>query len=49
LRLVPALGRGIVVVLTGLMARDMGGGRFAKALAAIAPVAFTTSRSPLGC
>jgi len=46
LRLVPALGRGIVVLLTGLMARDMGGGRFAQALAAVAatisPVALTT-------
>ena len=45
LRLLPALGQGIVVVLTGLMARDMGGGRFAQALAAIAaaiaPVALT--------
>jgi hypothetical protein len=41
----PALGQGIVVLLTGLMARDMGGGRFAQALAAvaaaIAPVALT--------
>ena len=46
LRLLPALGQGIVVVLTGLMARDMGGSRFAQALAAvaaaIAPVALTT-------
>jgi uncharacterized membrane protein len=33
---VPALGQGIVVVLTGLMARAMGGGRFAQGLAAVA-------------
>jgi dolichyl-phosphate-mannose--protein O-mannosyl transferase len=35
-----------VVLLTGLMARDMGAGRFAQALAAVAvaisPVALTT-------
>ena len=46
LRLLPALGQGIVVLLTGLMARDMGGSRFAQALAAVAaaisPVALTT-------
>jgi 4-amino-4-deoxy-L-arabinose transferase-like glycosyltransferase len=45
LRLLPALGQGLVVVLTGLMARDFGGSRSAQVLAAfaaaIAPVALT--------
>jgi 4-amino-4-deoxy-L-arabinose transferase-like glycosyltransferase len=46
MRLLPALAQGIVVVLVGLMARDMGGRRGAQALAALAvaisPVALTT-------
>jgi hypothetical protein len=46
LRLFPALAQGIVVILTGLMARDFGGGRWAQVTAALAvaisPVALTT-------
>ncbi|MFN2137955.1 MAG: glycosyltransferase family 39 protein [Candidatus Promineifilaceae bacterium] len=46
LRLFPALAQGMVVVLTGLMARDFGGGRWAQVIAAvaaaIAPIALTT-------
>ncbi|MFN2280081.1 MAG: glycosyltransferase family 39 protein, partial [Candidatus Promineifilaceae bacterium] len=46
LRLFPALAQGIVVILSGLMARDFGGGRWAQATAAVAvaisPVALTT-------
>lgn len=45
LRLFPALGQGLAVVLVGLMARDMGGGRGAQLMAiiaaAISPVALT--------
>ena len=45
LRLFSALGQGLVMVLAGLMARDMGGKRGAQAMAAvatfIAPVALT--------
>lgn len=45
LRLFPALGQGVAVVLVGLMARDMGGGRAAQWMAiiaaAISPVALT--------
>ncbi|MBU1707432.1 glycosyltransferase family 39 protein [bacterium] len=36
LRFLPALSGGVVVVLTGLMARELGGNRFAQVLAAIA-------------
>jgi len=36
LRFFPALCGGLLVLLTGLMARDMGGGRYAVALAAVA-------------
>src|SRR5215210_3483789 len=36
LRLLPALAGAIVVVLAGLMARELGGGRFAQGLAALA-------------
>ena len=46
MRLLPALAQGIVAVLVGLMARDMGGRRGAQILAALAavisPVALTT-------
>ncbi len=35
LRLLPALAAGAVVVLTGLIAREMGGGRFAQGFAAL--------------
>ena len=46
MRLFPALAQGIVAVLVGLMARDMGGQRGAQILAALAavisPVALTT-------
>jgi hypothetical protein len=46
MRLLPALAQGIVAVLVGLMARDLGGRRGAQILAAlaavIAPVALTT-------
>jgi len=46
LRALAALAQGIVVVLTGLMARDFGGGRWAQVVAALAvaisPVALTT-------
>ena len=38
LRLIPALIGGIVVVLTGLMARELGGRHFAQALSAVAAV-----------
>src|SRR5215216_8165531 len=36
LRLLPALAGAAVVVLAGLMARELGGGRFAQGLAALA-------------
>src|SRR5215208_6867301 len=36
LRLFPALAGALVVVLAGLMARELGGGRFAQGLAALA-------------
>jgi hypothetical protein len=36
LRLLPALAGALVVVLAGLMARELGGGRFAQGLAALA-------------
>lgn len=36
LRFLPALSGGVVVVLTGLMTRELGGNRFAQVLAAIA-------------
>src|ERR687898_46202 len=40
LRLFPALAGALVVILAGLMARELGGGRFAQGLAALAtPVA----------
>ncbi len=46
MRLLPALAQGIVAVLVGLMARDLGGRRGAQILAALAavisPVALTT-------
>ncbi|MCB8985870.1 MAG: glycosyltransferase family 39 protein [Ardenticatenaceae bacterium] len=46
LRAFAALGQGIVVILSGLMARDFGGGRWAQVVAAVAvaisPVALTT-------
>jgi hypothetical protein len=46
MRIVPALTQGIVAVLVGLMARDLGGRRAAQILAALAavisPVALTT-------
>jgi 4-amino-4-deoxy-L-arabinose transferase-like glycosyltransferase len=45
LRLFPAISQGVVMLLTGLMARDMGGSRRAQVIAAvavgIAPVALT--------
>jgi hypothetical protein len=39
LRLFPALAGAVIVVLTGLIARELGGGRFAQALAATAALA----------
>ncbi len=39
LRLIPALAGGATVWLTGKLAREMGGGRYAQALAALAVVA----------
>lgn len=46
MRLLPALSQGILAVLVGLMARDLGGRRPAHILAALAvaisPVALTT-------
>ena len=36
LRFFPALAGALVVLLTGLMARELGGGRFAQVLAALA-------------
>jgi 4-amino-4-deoxy-L-arabinose transferase-like glycosyltransferase len=38
LRLVPALLHAVTVFLTGLMARELGGGRFAQVLAAVAAI-----------
>ena len=38
-RIVPALDGVAMVVVTGLMARELGGGRFAQALAAVAAIA----------
>jgi 4-amino-4-deoxy-L-arabinose transferase-like glycosyltransferase len=39
LHVVPALASALIVLATGLMARELGGGRFAQALAAIASLA----------
>jgi len=36
LRFLPAICGGLIVLLTGLMARELGGGRYAQALAAVA-------------
>ncbi len=36
LRFLPAVCNALVIIFTGLMAREMGGGRFAQALAALA-------------
>src|SRR3712207_6036688 len=42
LRLFPALAGAVVVVLAGLMARELGGGRFAQGLAALATLVAPT-------
>src|SRR3712207_5071893 len=42
IHLVPALATALIVLLTGLMARELGGGRFAQALAAIASLVAVT-------
>jgi hypothetical protein len=42
LHLVPALATALIVLLTGLMARELGGGRFAQALAALASLVAVT-------
>jgi hypothetical protein len=47
LRLFPAVAQGIVVILSGLMARDFGGGRWAQATAAVA--AHTTLPRHIPC
>ena len=39
IHVVPALASSLIVLVTGLMARELGGGRFAQALAAIASLA----------
>ncbi|SRR5579875_428739 len=39
IHIIPALAGGCVIVITGLMARELGGGRFAQALAATAALA----------
>ena len=39
IHLVPALASSLIVLVSGLMARELGGGRFAQALAAIASLA----------
>jgi 4-amino-4-deoxy-L-arabinose transferase-like glycosyltransferase len=42
IRIVPALATALIVFVTGLMARELGGGHFAQALAAIASLAAVT-------
>src|SRR4051794_16531358 len=42
IHLVPALATALIVFVTGLMARELGGGRFAQFLAAIASLAAVT-------
>jgi Dolichyl-phosphate-mannose-protein mannosyltransferase len=42
IHLVPALATALIVLLTGLMARELGGGRFAQALAALASLVAVT-------
>jgi 4-amino-4-deoxy-L-arabinose transferase-like glycosyltransferase len=42
IHVVPALATALIVLVTGLMARELGGGRFAQALAAIASLAAVT-------
>src|SRR5919206_200784 len=42
IHVVPALATALIVLITGLMARELGGGRFAQALAAIASLAAVT-------
>lgn len=42
IHVVPALASALIVLLTGLMARELGGGRFAQALAALASVVAVT-------
>src|SRR5829696_9961497 len=39
IHVVPALASSLIVLVSGLMARELGGGRFARALAAIASLA----------
>ncbi|MDQ3910379.1 MAG: glycosyltransferase family 39 protein [Actinomycetota bacterium] len=42
IHVVPALATALIVLITGLMARELGGGRFAQALAALASLAAVT-------
>jgi 4-amino-4-deoxy-L-arabinose transferase-like glycosyltransferase len=42
IHVVPALATALIVILTGLMARELGGGRFARFLAALASLAAVT-------
>jgi hypothetical protein len=42
IHLVPALATALIVLLTGLMARELGGGRFAQTLAALASLVAVT-------
>jgi hypothetical protein len=39
IHVVPAVASALIVFMTGLMARELGGGRFAQALAAVASLA----------
>jgi 4-amino-4-deoxy-L-arabinose transferase-like glycosyltransferase len=42
IHVVPALATALIVLITGLMARELGGGRFAQALAALASLVAVT-------
>src|SRR5919206_3671183 len=42
IHVVPALATALIILLTGLMARELGGGRFAQALAALASLVAVT-------
>src|SRR3712207_1103255 len=42
IHVVPALAAALIVLVTGLMARELGGGRFAQALAALASLVAVT-------
>ena len=46
IHVVPALATALIVLVTGLMARELGGGRYAQALAAMPPGSPSGRRSP---